>query len=251
LLESQLFGHVRGAFAGATESRPGLFEFATGGTVFLDEIGETSLALQAKLLRVMETRETQRVGSPEVHRVDVRVIASTNRDLRSEVNAGRFREDLFLRLSKVQIHVPSLVERLDDLPLLVGFFLKKYNKAYHKHIQGLSRRAQTMLLQQAWTGNVRELENVISSAALVTGNDFIDIDDMPEHLQKALSNGHSAESWKPLPLEEVRQEHIQRVLELCRGNRVRTAQLLGIGRTSLYRYLKREGINGKGAHASH
>jgi DNA-binding NtrC family response regulator len=239
LLESQLFGHVRGAFTGATETRPGLFEYANGGTVFLDEVGETSLAMQAKLLRVIQNREIQRVGSPEVRHVEVRLIAATNRDLRAEVVAGNFREDLFYRLSTIQIRVPSLSERLEDIPLLVTFFLKKYNEAYQKQIQGLTRRAQTVLLQHAWPGNVRELENVISSAALVAVSDFIDVDDLPEHVQKPLVRG-AADAWRPLPLEQVRREHINRVLQMCGGNRVRAAQLLGIGRTSLYRYLKRE-----------
>jgi transcriptional regulator with GAF, ATPase, and Fis domain len=166
LLDSQLFGHVRGAFTGATEMRPGLFEYADGGTVFLDEVGETSLAMQAKLLRVIQNREVQRVGSPEVRHVNVRLIAATNRDLRGEVLAGRFREDLFYRLSSIQIRVPSLTERLEDIPLLVQFFVKKYNHAYGKSISGLTRRAQTVLLQHPWPGNVRELENVISSAPL-------------------------------------------------------------------------------------
>jgi DNA-binding NtrC family response regulator len=132
LLESQLFGHLRGSFTGATDSRPGLFEYANGGTVFLDEIGETSLPMQAKLLRVIQNREIQRVGSPEVKQINVRVIAATNRDLRAEVLAGRFREDLFYRLSSIQIRIPPLSERLEDVPLLVQFFLKKYNEAYGK-----------------------------------------------------------------------------------------------------------------------
>jgi DNA-binding NtrC family response regulator len=240
LLESQLFGHVRGAFTGATDTRPGLFEYANGGTVFLDEVGETSLPMQSKLLRVIQNREIQRVGSPEPRRVDVRLIAATNRDLRAEVLAGRFREDLFYRLSTIQIHVPSLVERLEDIPLLVQFFLKKYNLAYNKQIQGLTRRAQTLLLQHGWPGNVRELENVISGAAIRTANEFIDVDDLPEQLRKpSTRDSAEGEGWRPLPLEEVRRMHIQRVLEMSRGNRVRAAQLLGIGRTSLYRYLKR------------
>lgn len=162
----QLFGHVRGAFTAATDTRPGLFEYANGGTVFLDEVGETSLPMQAKLLRVIQNREIQRVGSPEVRHINVRLIAATNRDLRAEVLAGRFREDLFYRLSSIQIRVPSLTERLEDIPLLVQFFLKKYNAAYGKNIFGLTRRAQTLLLRHAWPGNVRELENVISSACI-------------------------------------------------------------------------------------
>jgi DNA-binding NtrC family response regulator len=241
LLESQLFGHVRGAFTGATETRAGLFEYANGGTVFLDEVGETSLAMQAKLLRVIQNREIQRVGSPEVRRVDVRLIAATNRDLRAEVAAGRFREDLFYRLSTIQIRIPSLAERLEDIPVLITFFIKKYNAAYGKQIQGLTRRAQIILLQHGWPGNVRELENVISSASLVALNDFIDVHDLPEHLQKPVHAVGLEKSWRPLPLDEVRKGHIDRVLEVCAGNRVRAAQMLGIGRTSLYRYLKREG----------
>jgi len=161
LLESQLFGHMRGAFTGATDTRPGLFEYANGGTVFLDEVGEMSLAMQAKVLRVIQNREIQRVGSPEVRQVNVRLIAATNRDLRAEVLSGRFREDLFYRLSSIQIRIPSLAERLEDIPLLVQFLLHKYNAAYGKHIAGLTRRAQTVLLQHSWPGNVRELENVI------------------------------------------------------------------------------------------
>jgi len=240
LLESQLFGHMRGAFTGATDTRPGLFEYANGGAVFLDEVGETSLPMQAKLLRVIQNREIQRVGSPEVRRVDVRLIAATNRDLRAEVLAGRFREDLFYRLSTIQIRVPSLTERLEDLPLLIQYFLKKYNEAYSKQIQGLSRRAQAVLLQHSWPGNVRELENVISYACLTSVNEFIDVDDLPENLQKpAGSTGRAGDTWRPLPLVEVRRQHIRRVLESCEGNRVRAAQLLGIGRTSLYRFLKR------------
>jgi DNA-binding NtrC family response regulator len=248
LLESQLFGHVRGSFTGATETRAGLFEFADGGTVFLDEIGETSLAMQAKLLRVIQNREIQRVGSPEVRHVDVRLIAATNRDLRAEVLAGRFREDLFYRLSSIELRVPGLAERLEDLPLLIKYFLKKSSEAYDKPLLGLTRRAQVVLLQHTWPGNVRELENVISSAAITASTDFIDVNDLPEHVQKR--NGHAQtqdQTWRPLPLSEVRRTHIERVLESCKGNRVRAAQLLGIGRTSLYRHLKR--TNKKAAHA--
>jgi transcriptional regulator with PAS, ATPase and Fis domain len=240
LLESQLFGHIRGAFTGATDTRPGLFEYANGGTVFLDEIGETSLQMQAKLLRVIQNREIQRVGSPEVKKVDVRMIAATNRDLRAEVLAGRFREDLFYRLSTIEIRVPGLVERPEDIPILVQHFLKKYSKAYGKTFLGLTRRAQIVLFQHEWPGNVRELENVISSAAITGSAEFLDVSDLPPHLQKPQRPVAMAdENWRPVPLEEVRRAHIQRVLEMCNGNRVRASQILGIGRTSLYRFLKR------------
>lgn len=239
LLESQLFGHIRGSFTGATDTRPGLFEYANGGTVFLDEIGETSLQMQAKLLRVIQNREIQRVGSPEVKKVDLRLIAATNRDLRAEVLGGRFREDLFYRLSSIEIRVPGLSERPEDVPILVQHFLKKYSETYGKAFQGLTRRAQVVLYHHDWPGNVRELENVISSAAISATADFIDVSDLPEHLQKPQQRAVTDENWRPLPLDEVRRAHIQRVLEMCNGNRVRASQVLGIGRTSLYRFLKR------------
>ena len=241
LLESQLFGHIRGSFTGATDTRPGLFEYANGGTVFLDEIGETSPQMQAKLLRVIQNREIQRVGSPEVRKIDVRLIAATNRDLRAEVLAGHFREDLFFRLNAIEIRVPGLADRSEDIPVLVQHFLKKYNEAYGKSFQGLTRRAQIAILQHDWPGNVRELENVISSAAITATADFIDVADLPEQFSRPQRRNSTAQQdgWLPLPLDEVRSIHIQRVLEMCRGNRVRAAQTLGIGRTSLYRFLKR------------
>ena len=239
LLESQLFGHVRGAFTGANETRAGLFEYADHGTVFLDEIGETSLAMQAKLLRVIQNREIQRVGSPEIRKVNLRLIAATNRDLRAEVLAGHFREDLFYRLSSIEIRVPGLNERQEDIPLLVQHFLKKYSQAYGKPLQGLTRRAHMALLQHDWPGNVRELENLIAGAAITAGAELIDLSDFPEHLQKPRRRAAAGSGWSPLPLDEVRSDHIQRVLDMCHGNRVRTAQILGIGRTSLYRFLKR------------
>ena len=239
LLESQLFGHVRGAFTGATETRPGLFEFAEGGTVFLDEVGEMSAGLQSKLLRVIENREVQRVGSPEVRRVDVRLVAATNRDLRAEVRTGRFREDLYYRLSMMEIRVPSLAERSGDIPLLAQHFLKKFNQAYERSLEGFTRRAMAALVRHPWPGNVRELENAVSSACLTASAGLIDVEDLPESLRHASARLDGKAPWQPLPLEEVRREHIERVLEFCQGNRLRAAQMLGIGRTSLYRFLKR------------
>jgi len=244
LLESQLFGHMRGAFTGATDTRQGLFEYANGGTVFLDEVSEMSLAMQAKLLRVIQNREIQRVGSPEVRQINVRMIAATNRDLRAEVLAGRFREDLFYRLNSIQIRLPSLAERLDDIPLLIQFFVKKCNREYGKNISGLTRRAETVLLEHPWPGNVRELENVVSSACITTTNNFIDLADLPEDLR---TRPAGREDWKPLSLAVMRKLHVQRVLEMCHGNRLRAARTLGIGRTSLYRQLRRDSQD-TGAH---
>jgi DNA-binding NtrC family response regulator len=242
LLETQLFGHVRGSFTGAHDSRSGLFEFANNGTVFLDEIGETSASTQAKLLRVIQNREIQRIGSPEVKKINIRLIAATNRDLRTEVKAGRFREDLFYRLSSVEIRVPGLAERREDIPALVRHFLKKYSDAYGRTLRGLTRRAQIALTQHGWPGNVRELENVIASAAMTATADFIDLADLPEYLgRRRKRSALPDESGNPLSLREMRRVHVQRVLEICQGNRVRAAQMLGIGRTSLYRFLKRHG----------
>ncbi|NDQ56663.1 MAG: sigma-54-dependent Fis family transcriptional regulator [Acidipila sp.] len=246
LIESQLFGHVRGAFTGATETRPGLFEYADGGTLFLDEIAEMSVSTQAKLLRVIQNREIQRVGSPEIRRVDVRLIAATNRDLRAEVLAGRFREDLYYRLSTIEIRVPSLAERNEDILLLTQYFLKKFNKAYHRNLEGLSRRAQALLLQHRWPGNVRELENAISCACITATSDLIGVADLPEALRlPAPGQPASSDPWMPVSIAQVRQRHIERVLEMCGGNRLRSAEILGIGRTSLYRFLKRHDEGGR------
>ncbi len=239
LLESQLFGHVRGAFTGANETRAGLFEFANGGTVFLDEVGEMSPALQSKVLRVMENREIQRVGSPESHRVEVRLVAATNRDLRTEVMAGRFREDLYYRLSMMEIRVPALAERAGDVPLLAHHFLKKFNQAYGRTLEGFTRRAMGRLVRHGWPGNVRELENTISSACITATAEVIDVEDLPESLRQPEGIAPVEPGWRPLTLDEVRREHIERVLRNCQGNRLRAAQMLGIGRTSLYRFLKR------------
>jgi two-component system response regulator HydG len=196
--------------------------------------------MQAKLLRVIQNRELQRVGSPETKTVDVRIVAATNRDLRAEVLSGRFREDLFYRLSSIEIKVPGLSERPEDIPVLIQHFLKKYGQEYGKRFKGLTRRAQIAMIQHDWPGNIREIENVISSAAITATADFIDVTDLPEHLQRPQRKlGSPQGEWRPLPLNEVRREHIQRVLEMCNGNRVRASQVLGIGRTSLYRFLKR------------
>jgi DNA-binding NtrC family response regulator len=240
LLETQLFGHVRGSFTGATDTRAGLFEHANGGTVFLDEVGDTSLAMQAKLLRVIQNREVQRVGSPEVRQINVRLIAATNRDLQAYVLAGRFREDLFYRLTSIQIRIPSLAHRREDIPLLMHFFLKKCNEAYGKNISGLTRRAQTVLLRHSWPGNVRELENVISSACISATGNFIDLADLPERLQHPSPRAWDQEDWTPMLLDDMCKIHIHRVLNMCKGNRRRASHMLGIGRTSLFRTLKQE-----------
>jgi DNA-binding NtrC family response regulator len=189
LFESELFGHVKGSFTGATNDKAGLFEHAHGGTLFLDEIGDMPLATQAKLLRVLQNQEVQRVGSLTARKVDVRVIAATNHNLRLAVAEKRFREDLYYRLSMVEIHVPRLAERKEDLPLLERYFMAKFAAQYKKEIRGLTHRAQMRLSMHAWPGNVRELENVLGHACMMAMSDTIDIPDLPAYLRSHAGPG--------------------------------------------------------------
>jgi transcriptional regulator with PAS, ATPase and Fis domain len=236
LAESELFGHVKGAFTGAVQDRLGVFETANGGTILLDEAGELSLPTQAKLLRVLQNQELQRVGSPVVRRVDVRVIAATHRDLQSMVKNQRFREDLFYRLSMVQIKLPALAQRKEDLPLLEQYFIKRFALQYGKHVNGITRRAQAMLSKHTWTGNVRELENVLGSACMMTESETIDVRDLPEYIRDKQPS--EAQDEKTVTtLEQMEKSHALRILESVGGNKVRAAELLGVSRTKLYRIL--------------
>ncbi len=242
LLESELFGHVKGAFTGAFQDKQGIFEYANGGTVFLDEIGEMPLSAQAKLLRVLQNHEVQRVGSPVPHRVDVRVIAATHRDLRKMVSQGQFREDLFYRLSVVEIAVPRLAERKEDLLLLQRHFLERYSALYKKTITGFTRRAQTRLAAHNWPGNIRELENVISGACIMASGPMLDLSDLPELFRTAsYTTGTSATSdeLEMATLEEVQRRHLLRVLDRVNGNKAKAAEILGVGRNTLYQMLNR------------
>ncbi|HKV94429.1 MAG TPA: sigma-54 dependent transcriptional regulator [Candidatus Angelobacter sp.] len=234
LFESELFGYVRGAFTGANQDKIGLFEFANGGTVFLDEIGELPLGAQAKLLRVLQNQEVQRVGSPIARKVDVRVVAATNRDLRAMVMEKRFRDDLYYRLGMVEITLPRLSERKEDLPLLLRHFLKRFADQYNKEISGVTRRGQTLLTRYNWPGNVRELENVIGSACMLAQGAVIDAVDLPEHIRARAVNDPEDEL---VTLETVEQRHVLRVLEKMEGNKNRAAEILGISRATLYSIL--------------
>ena len=236
LAESELFGHVRGAFTGAVQDRLGVFEAANGGTVLLDEVGELSLPLQAKLLRVLQNQEIQRVGSPMVRRVDVRVIAATHRDLQAMVKDQQFREDLFYRLSMVQIKVPSLAQRKEDLPLLERYFIKRFADQYGKPVRGITRRAQALLARHSWPGNVRELENVLGNACMMTESETIDVRDLPDYIRDTQPS-EPPEEKTLTTLEQVERSHALRILESVGGNKVRAAELLGISRTKLYRIL--------------
>lgn len=236
LLESELFGYVRGAFTGATQDKIGLFESANGGSVFLDEIGELSAGAQAKLLRVLQQREVQRVGSPKTRTVDIRVIGATHRDLRALVAEGRFREDLYYRLAMVEIQLPRLMDRREDMPLLQEHFVRKFSTQYKKDIKGITRRAQLLLARHCWPGNVRELENVIGSAAMLAPGSTIDIADLPLHMRGQLFNDTSQVLQS---LEEVQNHHLLQVLERVDGNKARAAEVLGIGRATIYQMLAR------------
>jgi two-component system, NtrC family, response regulator AtoC len=242
LLESELFGHVRGAFTGAVTARRGLFEAGHGGTVLLDEIGEVSLNTQAKLLRVLETQEVKAVGGNESIRVDVRLIAATNRDLRAEVAAGRFREDLFYRLNVVSIPLPPLRARREDIPALAHHFLRKYADANGKAIAGFAPEAMARLEAYPWPGNVRELENAIERAIAISGNPILLPDDLPAHVAAPAAAPPGAGGSAPaalVSLNELTRQHLARVLAASGGNKKRAAEILGVDRRTLYRMLQR------------
>jgi DNA-binding NtrC family response regulator len=237
LAESELFGHVKGAFTGATQDKVGVFEYADGGTAMLDEIGEMPLTLQAKLLRVLQNQELQRVGSPVIRKVNVRVVAATNRDLPDMVRQGKFREDLYFRLCMIELKVPSLAERREDLPMLQRHFLKMFSAQYQKQLTGLTRRAQTVLARYSWPGNIRELENVLGHACMMAEADVIDVRDLPERIQSQRP-AENADSDEQLSMDQATRLHAQRVLAHVGGNKVRAAEILGISRTYLYELLK-------------
>lgn len=235
LIESELFGHVRGSFTGATQDKTGLFEYANGGVLFLDEIGDVPLQSQSKLLRAIEYGEVQRVGSPAIRRVDVRVIAATNRDLRELIEEKQFRGDLFYRLAAVEIRLPRLAERREDLPLLVRRFVEMFAEQYGKPIRGLTHRALMLLSRYSWPGNVRELKSVIASAAMMAEGDLIDVRDFPESVRAEATAAPDDEDL--LPLAEIERRHVLRVMQRTGGNKVRAAKILGIHRATLYRLL--------------
>jgi DNA-binding NtrC family response regulator len=237
LAESELFGHVKGAFTGANLDKVGVFEYANGGTAMLDEIGEMPLAMQSKLLRVLQNHEIQRVGSPAITKVDVRVVAATHRDLEEMSRQGKFREDLYFRLCAVELKVPSLADRPEDLPLLTRQFLKTFATQYNKAVAGLTRRAQTVLARYSWPGNIRELQNVLEHACMMAESDVIDVRDLPERVQNQGAGGN-AEFEVMMSIDQLERRHAQRVLDHVGGNKVRAAEVLGISRTHLYQLLK-------------
>ena len=238
LFESELFGYVKGAFTGATADKMGLFEYAHNGTLFLDEIGDMPMNTQAKLLRVLQNQEVQRVGSLTARKVDARVIAATNHDLQALIAQNRFREDLYYRLCMVEIRTPRLSERKEDLALLEHYFIHKFSEQYQKPIQGLTQRAQIVLGRYSWPGNVRELENALGNACMMVMGEMIDVADLPENLRAqapmatASGNGpvRASEPGKDLSLEEQERLLLVSALERAGGNQSQAARILRISR---------------------
>ena len=236
LVESELFGHVRGSFTGAINDKTGVFESAHGGTLLLDEIGELPAPAQAKVLRAVQNQEVQRVGSNAIRKINVRIVAATNRDLRGMVKEKTFREDLFFRLSMVEIKLPSLNERRDDLPLLLRHFVEHFSGQYKKPVDGLTRRAETLLFRYSWPGNIRELENVIGYACMMAEGATIDVRDLPDHFHGETAD-RSATVVELVTADEIQRLHARRVLEYFEGDKLRTAEVLGVSRATLYRML--------------
>ncbi|HTU03417.1 MAG TPA: sigma-54 dependent transcriptional regulator [Candidatus Sulfotelmatobacter sp.] len=242
LLESELFGHERGAFTGAAAMKRGLFEAGRGGTCLLDEIGDVPPAVQSRLLRVLQEHEIRRVGGTEPIKVDTRIIVATHKDLEAEVKARRFREDLFYRLSVVTIRLPPLRDRRDDIPLLAEFFLRKSALEAGKPVERISPDALALLCRHSWPGNVRELEHVIERAVILTQNPTLVPQDLPAELQGG-GTGDSAPLAPILSLREMERRHLLLALEQAQGNRTRAAEWLGVTRRTLYRMAARYGID--------
>jgi len=238
ILEGELFGYVRGAFTGAGQNRKGLIEEANGGTLFMDEIGDTTPQFQAKILRVIQEKEVRRLGENTNRSVDIRVVAATNRDINRLVQEGSFREDLFYRLSVVDIFIPPLRERKEDIPTMIGYFLQEMNKRLKKNVEGVSDEAMTILMAYAWPGNVRELRNSLERAVVLSGHSVLQPEDFPlayEHYRK-IEAGHLDD--ETITLQEMERRYLLKVMKKYNYNQKIVARKLGIGYTTLWRKLK-------------
>ncbi len=246
LLESELFGHVRGAFTGAVADKQGRFKAAHGGTIFLDEISSATPALQVRLLRVLQERQFEPVGSNRTEKVDVRVLLASNEQLSAAVEAGRFRRDLYYRIAVVTVQLPRLAERIGDIPLLAEHFLAHYSEQLRRRISGFDPRAMEHLQRYAWPGNVRELENVVERAVVLCRNGFVGVQDLPEHLLEPEQHEEAACPWRPMALQQALAEPEKRIitqaLKANHYNRQATARALGINRTTLYKKMKHYGL---------
>lgn len=239
LIESELFGHVKGAFTGAMTAKEGLVAAADGGTLFLDEIGDMPLGLQAKLLRVIETREVVPVGGNQPRKVDIRLVAATNQNLEKMVEEGAFREDLLFRLKVVTLELPALKDRPGDVPLLVDHFIHQFAEEHGRPVQGIDAEARTALMRYGWPGNVRELRNTIENMVLLSRESVLSLDDVPEPIRQTQASAPSTTpSFAGRSLAEVERDLIQANLEFVEGNRAKAAKILGIGERTLYRKIK-------------
>ena len=240
LIESELFGHVRGAFTGASSTKRGLFEEADGGTLFLDEVGNLSLLMQSKLLRFLQEHEIKRVGGTESIKVDVRVIAATNQPLEPLVKNGKFREDLFDRLNVVTITLPPLRERKEDIPLLANYFLRKFSEENHKNISHISPEALEIIAGYSWPGNVRELEHTVERSVILSIHPIILPEDLPRKMFEETKGPEVQIPEEPLSLRELEKRYVMKVLERTGGNKKKASEILGIDRATLYRILEKE-----------
>jgi two-component system, NtrC family, response regulator HydG len=243
VLESELFGHVKGAFTGADRDRIGRFQYANGGTLFLDEIGDMPISIQVKLLRVLESGEIVRVGTNEPIKVNVRLISATHRDLSDAITEGQFRQDLYHRLKVVSVKLPPLRERRDDIPLLIEHFLKEFTASHAKAVTAITPAVRKVLMAYSWPGNVRELRNTIESMIVIDADGQLDLDDLTEDLQALTSSGRSdgpagVDSLVGKSLEEIEQHYIVESLKRTGGNREEAAKILGIGERTLYRKIR-------------
>jgi PAS domain S-box-containing protein len=239
LIESELFGHEKGAFTGAVKTKIGKFELAQGGTLFLDEIGDLSLSIQTKLLRVLETREFERVGGNKIIKIDARIIAATNKNLSEEISSGRFREDLFYRINVINIHLPPLRERRDDLPLLVNHFIEQFNKKFNKNIKQFSSAAYEIILDYNWPGNIRELENVIEHCFILCNSDIIQVEHLPKRIKNLVIEKSHDNNVKSNNIIEVEKQMIFQALHNNKWNRKLAAKELNINPSTLWRKMKK------------
>lgn len=248
ILESELFGHIKGSFTDASNDRQGKFEYADGGTLFLDEVGDMPIPTQIKLLRVLESGEITRVGSNEPVKVNVRILSATNRDLEQAIAAGTFREDLYHRIKVITIKLPRLVDRKEDIPLLIDYFLKEHTNRHHKTVRGISTSARRRLLAFEWPGNVRQLRNVIESMVVVDVDEVLDLDDLPDELTPVTGEVVTATGTDGLhelvgkSIAELEALFIGETLKVTGGNREEAANMLGIGERTLYRKIKEYGL---------
>jgi len=243
LLEDELFGHVKGAYTGATADRPGRFEHADGGTMFLDEVGDMPLAMQAKLLRVLENGEIVRVGANEPIRVNVRVISATNTDLAEKVRKKEFREDLYFRIKGAEISIPPLRSRREDIPPLIEHAIRRANETHDTKVKGITPEIRRVLMSYPWPGNVRQLNNVVENMVVLAGGDKLTVDDLPSEIHRPPGEGgESLGELAGMSLQQAEKELIRSTLKMVDGNREQAANILGIGERTLYRKIKEYGL---------